>query len=229
MENILDYIKKHLVVFLLVITNIIFICLAIYFYTLDSAPQYTECEEKEEVKSSKKIFVDVKGSVKSPGVYEVDENDIINNVIDLAGGFSKDAYTKNINLSKKVSDELVIYVYTKNEYKKLNTNEVKTTECTSSSYNISNCVPSSNSVIVSGENDTIINNQDNGNSETKMININTATKDELLNLPGIGESKAKSIISYRTENGNFKTIEDIKNVSGIGDALFEQIKNNITI
>ena len=61
------------------------------------------------------------------------------------------------------------------------------------------------------------------------VSINTATKEELMTLPGIGESKAKDIISYREKNGPFKTIEDLKKVSGIGDSIFAKIKENITI
>lgn len=71
--------------------------------------------------------------------------------------------------------------------------------------------------------------QDSSRSESKLININTGTKEELTNLPGIGESKAVAIVSYREENGNFKSIEDIKNVSGIGDSTFANIKDLITI
>ena len=62
-----------------------------------------------------------------------------------------------------------------------------------------------------------------------IININTATIDELDSLPGIGNSKAQNIIDYRNINGNFKTIEDIMNVNGIGTAIYEQIKAYITI
>ena len=85
------------------------------------------CEEvKEQIvaettitQEQEKYYVDVKGAVKKPGVYEVNKNNIINDVINLAGGFTKSAYTKNINLSKKISNELVIYIYTNSEYKKL--------------------------------------------------------------------------------------------------------------
>jgi len=79
------------------------------------------------------------------------------------------------------------------------------------------------------KNDACINNNQSTNSNTnKKININTASQEELQTLPGIGESKAKDIITYR-ETNKFNTIEDIKNVSGIGDALFAKIKENITI
>ena len=71
-------------------------------------------------------------------------------------------------------------------------------------------------------------NEDN-EEENKLVNINTASKEELLTITGIGDSKAEAIISYREENGDFKAIEDIKNVSGIGDSLFEKIKEFITV
>ena len=67
------------------------------------------------------------------------------------------------------------------------------------------------------------------NGKQDIININTADKVELTNLPGIGESTANKIISYREENGKFKNIEEIKNVPGIGDAKFESIKDSITV
>ena len=77
------------------------------------------------------------------------------------------------------------------------------------------------------KNDACINNNQSANTNNK-ININTASLEELQTLPGIGEAKAKDIITYR-ETNKFNTIEDIKNVSGIGDALFAKIKENITI
>lgn len=70
---------------------------------------------------------------------------------------------------------------------------------------------------------------DVSDNKSTLININTSTKDELTSLPGIGESKAVAIISYREDNGNFKSIEDIKNVSGIGDSTFDNIRDLITI
>ena len=70
---------------------------------------------------------------------------------------------------------------------------------------------------------------DDDSSNTSLISINTATEDELSSLSGIGPSKAKQIVEYRTTNGPFKTIEDIKQVPGIGDSIFAQIKDYITI
>jgi competence protein ComEA len=81
-----------------------------------------------------------------------------------------------------------------------------------------------NDACIKEENNTDIKVED----EKKLINLNNALKEELMNIPGIGESKAKSIIEYRNKN-KFITIEDIKNVSGIGDSVFEKIKGYITI
>ena len=79
----------------------------------------------------------------------------------------------------------------------------------------------------SQEQDTdIVQNKDSDNA---LININTATPEELQSLSGVGETRAKAIIEYREKNGKFQTIEDIKNVSGIGDSTFENIQNDITV
>ena len=136
----------------------------------------------------------------------------VNDVIKLAGGLKKNASTDNINLSKKVFDQMVIIVYSKNINK-------------DKSYS-SNLV---NDALIKNEESALITNMDSTTQNTsKLVNINTATIDELLNLTGIGQSKADAIISYRN-NSHFNSIEDIKNVSGIGDALFEKIKDSITV
>jgi len=73
-------------------------------------------------------------------------------------------------------------------------------------------------------------NMENGSMDNEiLVDINTATTDKLKTLNGIGDSKAKSIIEYREQNGGFKSIEEIKNVTGIGDKMFEKIKESITV
>ena len=145
--------------------------------------------------------------VVNPGVYEVDSNLRVNDVIELAGGLLEGADTSYINLAKIVTDEMTIIIYSNEEvlekYKKEN--------CICEEYNIVN--------------NACINTEDNN----KLININTASLEELQSIDGIGESKAKSIISYREEHGLFNKVEDIKNVSGIGESLFEKIKIYITV
>lgn len=228
MEKIKEFLLDNLIIVMLSLVVIGLGGVSIYLYYLNTTLSCPMCAECEKESSEPKIYVDIKGSVKNPGVYEVNNNTIVNDVINLAGGFTKNAYTKNINLSKKVSDELVIYVYSKSEYNNLSKKEIinKEYNCSSNDYNIDNCLGNT-SIITNGPETN--NDNDNKNDENKIININTATKEELMTLSGIGESKAISIIEYRNSNGSFKSIEEIKNVSGIGDAAFEKIKNNITI
>lgn len=189
-------------------------------------------------------YVEIKGEVVNPGVYPISENTIVNDIVLLAGGFTKNAYTKNINLSKKLNNETVIYVYTKYEYSKLNEKEVKTEivfqECNCPSVDISACLDNGSSVIESNnekptstkpsvESSSEIEKEEVKEEITSLVNINTASKDVLMTLNGIGESKANSIIDYRTNTGLFKTIEDIKLVSGISDKIYENIKDFITV
>lgn len=164
--------------------------------------------------------VDIKGAIKNPGVYKVDSNLTVNDVIKVAGGLTKNADTSIINLAKKITDEMVIIVYTKEEVK--NSNIVDTVvkivekECVCPNIENDGCL---NTEIT----DNITNTEDG-----KLVNINSATIDELQTISGIGESKAKNIVEYREKNGNFKSIEDIKNVEGIGESLYEKIKIYIT-
>lgn len=177
-------------------------------------------EKKEEVKTLEKRYkVDIKGQVNKPGVYEIDEDSRVIDVINLAGGLKKDANTDFLNLSKKVEDGSVIWIYTTKEIEKLK--EVKTVteyiekEC--------NCPDVSNSACV-----TKPTSEKNNTATNSKININTSSLEELMKLSGIGEAKAKAIIEYRRKTP-FKNIEDIKNVSGIGDSAYEKIKNFITV
>lgn len=179
-----------------------------------------------------KYYVDIKGAVKKPGVYEVSKEMIINDVIKMAGGFKSDAFTDNINLSHHLEDELVIYVYTKNEYKKNNT--VVSSTCNCPTYDISICTDNKSSIITSNSedvnnNDNVSNNKEESSKVNGKVNINTASKKELMTLSGIGEAKANDIINYRNNNGLFKSIEDIKKVNGIKDGTFNKIKDSITV
>lgn len=169
-------------------------------------------EEKDEL-----LKVDIKGQVINPGIYELKMSSRVIDVINMAGGLTEEADTSVINLSKKITDEMVIIIYSYTEVEDFSkTKEIEKQvqeKCTKNEiYSIQNdaCISTSS-------------NEMNG-----LVNINTATKDELMNLQGIGESKAKDIIKYREENGQFNSIEDIKKVPGIGDNLFASIKENIT-
>ena len=146
----------------------------------------------------------------------------------MAGGLKNNAYTKNINLSKNVSKEMVVYVYTNYEYSLLNTKE-ETTECNCPKQDISVCTDKGTSIITSDENKPEEVPNSKSETENNKVNINTSTKEVLTSLSGIGDVKAQNIIDYRNENGLFKSIEDLKNVTGISEKLFEQIKEFITI
>jgi competence protein ComEA len=154
------------------------------------------------------FYIDIKGCVKNPGVYKVNDQMIVNDAIKLSGGLTKNASTKNINLASKLKEGMVIYIYSK--YELTNTTAV-TTSIT-------------NDVYYSNDSDV----QNTTSSISGKVNINTATKEQLMSISGVGESKAIAIIEYRNTN-RFNTIEDIMNVSGIGESLFAKIKEYITV
>ena len=179
-------------------------------------------DKEEEDVSDIYYQVDIKGEVINPGIYTVKEGSRVIDVIRLAGDLTEVADTSVLNLSKKVKDEMVIIVYSFNEVESftetkekeeieqeacINQNDIINDACIEDSSN-----DTSSSVVISGK-----------------ISLNTANLDELMMLPGIGEAKAEAIIKYREEVGAFQNIEELKEVSGIGDAIFDQIKENITI
>lgn len=169
--------------------------------------------KKENIENYK---VDIKGEILTPGIYTLKSNSRVIDVIEMSGGLTENADTSVINLSKKITDEMVIIIYSKSEVKDFEktkeTEKIVQEKCIKKDENaLKNDACITDSVKTSGK-----------------VSINTATKEELMTLTGIGDSKAEDIIKYREENGLFKTIEDIKNVSGIGDSLFAKIKENIT-
>lgn len=171
-------------------------------------------KKKEEIKE---IMVDVKGEVNNSGIYTLKEGSRVIDAINMAGGITSNADTSVLNLSKKLTDEMVIIVYSYYEVRNFErTKEIEKIVT-------DNCINSS-----SVKNDACIDSSTEKESTTSIISINTATVEELTNLPGVGEAKAKSIVDYREQNGLFEKVEDIKNVSGIGEALFEKIKDYIT-
>lgn len=151
----------------------------------------TNKEEKE----ISKIVVDIKGEVKNPNIYWLQEGCIIEDLINEAGGITEKGDLSRINRAEKLNNHQVVIIPNVNDKE--------------------------------SEADNIISSSSNGNEE--KININTASVNELDTLSGIGPSKAEAIIKYREEKGSFKKIEEIKNVTGIGEAIFEKFKENITI
>ena len=178
---------------------------------------------EEEKIVSKIVKVDIKGAVKNPGVYEVEEGSRVSDVIEISGGLTNEADTSVINLSKNVVDEMVIIIYTKDEI-----NEMKQGS-TSIKYIEKECIcpKLENDACIENSIDNIPNN--NSSSTDSKISLNNASIDELMTLDGIGEKKAQAIIEYRNKNGGFKSIEEILEVDGIGSATYEKIKDQITI
>lgn len=219
--------KKRLCIFLIVFTLIISGCNKQDEEEL-SFENDVAIQEDIEDKEPKNINVDIKGQIKKPGVYSVLEGSTINDLIKLSGGINKNGTTENINLAKKVEDEMIVIIKTKTALSKyLKNNKQLEPICATTSVDCSECLKNdSSSVIVNKESTPKV---DNNNGKSDKISINNATKEELMQLNGIGESKASTIIEYRNTNGPFKSIEDIKNVSGIGEVAFEKIKDDITL
>lgn len=170
----------------------------------------------------KYITVDIKGEVKSPGVYKIEEGKRVVDAINASGGLTKKAVTKYINLSKVLKDEDVIIINNISELEKIedkkNIEEIKIN-------NKSNISVKESDVITNDKSDIVKESDSNKNT---IVNINTCTLDELLSINGIGESKAKSIMEYRENVGLFTSKDDIMKVSGIGESLYDKIKDYIT-
>ena len=190
-------------------------------------------EKNEDENIDSNVIVDIKGYVSNPGVYSLSGDKRIIDVINMAGGLLEDANTDYINLSKRVTDEMVIVIYSNNEVEKYKKTSDKIIyieyECVCPDNINDACITDKDTVNTPANSESTNDKIDNEDIKDNKISINTATIDELMTLNGIGESKAKAIIKYREENGPFKKTEDIKNVSGIGDSAYEKIKDYIKL
>lgn len=166
-------------------------------------------ESIEEVKENQVIYVDIKGAVEHPDMYSLPLGSRVYDAIEMAGGVTMDAATEHLNQAKLLEDQMLIYIQT---YEELENEEM------------------------TGESQTLENNQgiiletnllENNNSG--VIDINSATADELMTLPNIGPKKAAAIVQFRQDNGSFIVIEDIMAISGIGEKTFESLKELITV
>ena len=226
--------NKKQKIMIIIIVSMVIIAFLYYIYTKDNAMvisdetieentiENTE-ETKEEIQEeNEKIVVHISGAVNKEGVFELEENSRISDAINQAEGLKENADTKNINLAFKLEDGMKIYIPTVEE----NNEKTMETEEEIMADKTSKYVTSSSGVAQSTEQ---FEEKDKENNQTEKININTASQTELETLPGIGPSTSLKIINYRKENGNFKSIEDIKQVSGIGDAKYENIKDLICV
>lgn len=150
------------------------------------------------------VIVDISGEVHNPGVYKLKNGSRLFELLKKAGGETKSADLQKLNLAAKLQDGEKIIVPTKNSL-------------------------SVNTIL---DNTANFNNAQNTNSQSvniQTININSATEEQLINLPGIGPATAKKIIDYRNTQGRFSTVEDLLKVKGIGEKKLAQIKNYITV
>ncbi len=162
-------------------------------------------------------YVYVTGAVKNPGVYKLSEDSRVFNAIDLAGGFSSRADQNAINLAQILNDEAHIHVPNKGE----NLNNNLTQINNKNNKNNNNSSQQTTRIIYNGQN--------NFNSSNNKIDINHAPEEILINLKGIGPALAKRIIEYRNTHGNFKTVDELINVRGIGEAKLKNMRDQIII
>ena len=176
-----------------------------------------ETKEQEKVDITKKIMVYITGEVKNPGIYELEENSRIKDVIEKAGGLKETADITDINLATILQDEDKITIPTKDKTmeEKQNTERIQSNK--------------QSKTTEKSQNTTSISTNTTGKNQNTKVNINTATQTELETLPGIGPSTASKIVSYRKENGKFKSIEEIKKVNGIGESKYKKIKELIKV
>ena len=253
MENLKVFILNKKVIIsvtaLLLLSLISFIVISNITTSKGKITVDTKVEEKlvssEEQKAQEYILVDIKGEVKTPGVYKLPVNSRVIDAIEASGGLTKKAVTTYINLSKTLKDENVIIINKKSELKKIeekkNIEEIKINDNSSVSVKTSDVITNDvDKVKEEITTESVTKTPEEGSSsaneisseqkkETTSVNINESSIEELTTISGIGESKAKAIIEYRTTNGPFKSVEEIKNVSGIGDKLYDKIKAYITI
>jgi len=164
---------------------------------------------QETIESTEEISVYIIGYIGNPGIYKLSKGQILNDLITDAGGFTKDADRGNINLAYRIEDNIMIKILGKEDMQ--NGEEGDS--------------PAGNGIIITrGLTEDLENNLQNG-----LININTANSDRLKLLPGIGETRAEKIISYRKVNGGFAEKEDIMKVDGIKEGIYSNIEDLIAV
>lgn len=195
---------------IIVVILIIFMCLIIGYYFINKTQKndYSELEtiaeekeQEEEIIEEDKIIVHITGEVENEGIIELEKGARISDAIEKAGGTTEEANIADVNLAYSLKDGQKIKIPNINEEDEQIIKEE------------------------AGE-DIIIEGND---KKEEKININTANQTELETLSGIGPSTALKIINYKKEHGKFNNIEDIKNVPGIGESKFENIKEYICV
>lgn len=164
-----------------------------------------EQEQANNESKSTKIYVDISGAVKQPGVYQLPEGSRLFDLLKQAGGLTEDAAIQTVNQAMIIQDQQKIIILTQDQAQSLDTENIN------------------NNGHLEEKSD------EKSSKEAGKININQADLTQLQQLSGIGEKKAQAIIDYRNENGSFKTIEDLAKVTGIGEKTVEKLRDSITI
>ena len=227
--DFLQYCKYHKKTVIKVTTGILILIAAFFLFignpdeteTKNAEIQisgfHEECDSKDDKESNSSdsnqdseaitktsIFIDVSGAVKNPSVVEMKFGSRVFEAIEMAGGLTEDAETKETNLARVVSDGEKIYIPTEKE------------------------IQESGGFFPTGTSGSTGASGTESNPP-QLININTASSETLQQLTGVGPSTAEKIICYRNEFGRFQSIEDLKNVSGIGEKTFQKLKSKITV
>lgn len=207
--NFTQWIKENKIIFLGGVTLLFLVSIYMLVFASDQeelaiptfmTEESTTVMSEELIVIENEMYVDIKGAVKNPGIYLVDASTRVLGVVELAGGFLEEADDKLVNLSERVSDQMVIYIPKEGEEISEQVERVVNQEK----------IPE-------------------GSSDSSLVNLNTGTKEELTTLNGIGDKKAENIINYREINGSFKTVEDLKKVDGIGEKTYESLKDSVCV
>ena len=198
---------------IMLIVLILLIALALRIHENGKADITVDSSEAES--RSSEICVDIGGAVVNPGVYTVSPDTRLNDVIEMAGGLISNADTDSINRAEYVEDGQKIIIPVRPQ--------------SGGTYpDYSDEDGASGEAPEQAEQDSAAEPAASQSSGSSLVNINYASREELMTLSGIGESKADSIIEYRS-NTRFRKKEDIKSVNGIGDAIYNKIKDDITV
>ena len=163
-----------------------------------------EQDQANDESKSAKIYVDISGAVKQPGVYQLSEGARLFDLLKQAGGLTEDAAIKTVNQAMIIQDQQKIIILTQAQAESLDTESINNGHLEEKS-------------------------DEKSPKDAEKLNINQADLTQLQQLSGIGEKKAQAIIDYRNENGSFKTIEDLAKVTGIGEKTVEKLRDSITI
>lgn len=166
--------------------------------TVEITTEAIVAESTQEVSTTVILYVDVKGAVNHPGVYQVSPNSRVQDAIQLAGGLTNEADQKQINFAQRLEDQMVVNVPKIGEEK-------------------------GQEVTITNAKDT----SGNQGAKDSKVNINTATIEQLMTLKGVGQKKAEAIIEYRKKNGSFKSKEELMKVRGIGKKMFETFQERV--